>query len=243
MLTLAASALAAKIPRVGEKGLYDRTFGFGGGWGFGGGYGHGQGKPGAVCKGECETVTTEVIYTYTTLCPITQIISEPGHTYTTTFTTTSTVEEVVLTTIVVTKTAPPVTKTEGEGEGDARPPARSILDASLTVDQCAVVYTTKTELCPVIETTVVGGSTVEITWTSTSTIVTQVQQTQTVFTTSVVTEYETTDVYETVRRLLCPLHNLYVYTCGCIWICTNTRRRLHARSQRTRQCPRVTPSR
>lgn len=48
------------------------------------------------------------------------------------------------------------------------------------------------------ETKVVGGSTVEITWTSTSTVVTQVQQTATVYTTSVATEYETTDVYTTV---------------------------------------------
>lgn len=62
----------------------------------------------------------------------------------------------------------------------------------------AVVYTTLTEECPVTETTVVDGSTVEITWTSTSTIVTKVQQTQTIYTTSVVTEYESTDVYETV---------------------------------------------
>ncbi len=48
------------------------------------------------------------------------------------------------------------------------------------------------------ETKVVDGSTVEITWTSTSTIVTQVKATQTVYTTSVATEYETTDVYTTV---------------------------------------------
>lgn len=48
------------------------------------------------------------------------------------------------------------------------------------------------------ETKVVDGSTVEITWTSTSTVVTKVQQTETIYTTSVATEYETTDVYTTV---------------------------------------------
>lgn len=65
------------------------------------------------------------------------------------------------------------------------------------------MYTTLTELCPVTETKVVDGSTVEITWTSTSTIVTQVQQTETIYTTSVATEYETTDVYEVVCFGLC----------------------------------------
>ena len=48
------------------------------------------------------------------------------------------------------------------------------------------------------ETKVVDGSTVEITWTSTSTIVTKVPEIKTVYTTSVATEYETTDVYTTV---------------------------------------------
>jgi hypothetical protein len=66
----------------------------------------------------------------------------------------------------------------------------------------AVVYKTLTELCPVTETKVVDGSTVEITWTSTSTVVTKVQETETIYTTSVATEYETTDVYTTVCLLL-----------------------------------------
>lgn len=69
-----------------------------------------------------------------------------------------------------------------------------------------VAYTTLTELCPVTETKVVGGSTVEITWTSTSTVVTKVRQTETVYTTSVATEYETTDVYTTVCLLLAVNH-------------------------------------
>lgn len=57
------------------------------------------------------------------------------------------------------------------------------------------------------ETKVVGGSTVEITWTSTSTVVTQVQQTETVYTTSVATEYEKTDVYTTVCSNLTRVSN------------------------------------
>lgn len=64
-----------------------------------------------------------------------------------------------------------------------------------------VIYTTITELCPVTETKVVGGSTVEVVWTSTSTLYTKVPHTETVYTTSVATEYEHTNVYETV---VCP---------------------------------------
>lgn len=60
-------------------------------------------------------MTTKVVVTYTTVCPVTETYTKPGHTYTTTYTTTSTVETVVPTTIVITKTAPPVTKTTGAG--------------------------------------------------------------------------------------------------------------------------------
>ncbi|KAK4106729.1 hypothetical protein N658DRAFT_28307 [Parathielavia hyrcaniae] len=166
-VALAASAMAANIPARGEGELVDRTYGHGG-----------KDKPDHGCK-DCETVTTSVVVTYTTVCPVTETVTKPGETYKTTYTTTSTVKTAVPTTVVVTHTAPPVTKTEGE-----------------------VIYTTLTELCPVTETKVVDGSTVEITWTSTSTVVTKVQETQTVYTTSVATEYETTDVYETVT---CPV--------------------------------------
>jgi len=154
LVAFAATALAGNIPRTYNKG-------------------------GDKDKPKWETVVTEVIVTYTTVCPVTQTYTKPGTTYTSTYTTTSTVKTAVPTTIVITKTAPPVTKTEGE-----------------------VVYTTLTELCPVTETTVVDGSTVEITWTSTSTVVTKVAQTETIYTTSVVTEYESTDVYQTVT---CPV--------------------------------------
>jgi hypothetical protein len=99
LFALAASALAANIPRVAERGLSGRT------------YGHD--KPDD--EPDCETVTTKVIVTYTTVCPVTSTVTEPGHTYKTTYTTTSTVQKVVPTTIVVTLTKPPVTKTEGEG--------------------------------------------------------------------------------------------------------------------------------
>jgi hypothetical protein len=108
LIALAATALAANIPVRGERGLVDRT------------YGHGgkdtpdKGKP----DEDCETITTKVIVTYTTVCPVTETHTKPGHTYTTTFTTTSTVQTVVPTTIVITKTAPPVTKSTDKG----RPP-------------------------------------------------------------------------------------------------------------------------
>ncbi len=91
LLALAASALAANIPL---KGLVDRTNG---------------GKP----EEDCVTLTTKVIVTYTTVCPVTETVTKPGHTYTSTYTTTSTVQTVVPTTIVITKTAPPVYQTTG----------------------------------------------------------------------------------------------------------------------------------
>lgn len=93
LLALAASALAANIPARG-RALLGRT------------------RP----REDCETITTKVIVTYTTVCPVTKTHTKPGHTYTTTYTTTSTVETVVPTTIVITKTAPPVTKSTGEGK-------------------------------------------------------------------------------------------------------------------------------
>lgn len=108
-LALAASALGANIPRVENKGLYDRTYGHGGGPGGDHGGDHGG-------KDKWETVTTKVIVTYTTVCPVTETVTKPGHTYTTTYTTTSTVKTAVPTTVVVTKTGPAVTKTEGEGK-------------------------------------------------------------------------------------------------------------------------------
>lgn len=191
LIALAASALGAHIPRVVDKALYDR--------GYGGDHDD-KGKGGKDKGGHdvWETVTTRVIVTYTTVCPVTDTVTKPGNTYTTTYTTTSTVETAVPTTVVVTKTAPPVTKTEGEGKDSPGP--GWLPGVSLTIYRLAVVYTTLTELCPVTETKVVGGSTVEVTWTSTSTVVTKVAKTETVYTTSVVTEYETTDVYETVCR-------------------------------------------
>jgi hypothetical protein len=97
LLALAASALAANLPPRGDRALVDRT------------YGHEQPEP------DCETVTTEVIVTYTTVCPTTETVTEPGHTYTTTYTTTSTVKTAIPTTVIITKTGPPVTKTTGQG--------------------------------------------------------------------------------------------------------------------------------
>ena len=99
LVALAASALAARlpVPRAEDAGLLGRT------------YNH-EPEP------DCETVTTKVIVTYTTVCPVTETVTKPGHTYTTTYTTTSTVKTVVPTTVVITKTAPPVTKTTGAGK-------------------------------------------------------------------------------------------------------------------------------
>ena len=98
LLALAASALAANIPLKGERGLVDRTNG-----------GHDEPEP------DCVTLTTKVVVTYTTVCPVTETVTKPGHTYTSTYTTTSTIQTVVPTTIVITKTAPPVTQTTGQG--------------------------------------------------------------------------------------------------------------------------------
>ena len=102
LLALAATALAANIPVRGENGLVGRTYEHGGG---GGGHGgdddHDKGKdkdkdhPGKdkdKCK-HCETTTK-----------------------TKTYTTTSTVETKVPTTIVITKTGEPVTKTSHDGK-------------------------------------------------------------------------------------------------------------------------------
>lgn len=91
LFAFAATALAANIPRTYPKG------------------GGGKDKP------KWETVVTEVIVTYTTVCPVTETYTKPGTTYTSTYTTTSTVKTAVPTTIVVTQTAPAVTKTAGEG--------------------------------------------------------------------------------------------------------------------------------
>jgi hypothetical protein len=146
ILALAATALTANIPFRKDRGLVGRTYGhgsgggghggggggggeYGGGGGGGGEYGGGGGGHGGSGGGggygggggggkddDCETVTTKVIATYTTLCPVTETHTEPGNTYTTTYTTTSTVKTTVPTTIVITKTAPPVTKSTDKGK-------------------------------------------------------------------------------------------------------------------------------
>jgi hypothetical protein len=104
LLALAGSALAANIPPRGERALVDRTYGHGG-----------KDKPDHGGCDACDTVTTSVIVTYTTVCPVTETVTKPGHTYKTTYTTTSTVKTVVPTTIVVTQTGPAVTKSTGQG--------------------------------------------------------------------------------------------------------------------------------
>lgn len=91
--------------------------------------------------------TTEVDVTYTTVCPVTETVTGAGTTYTTEYTTTSVVYTKVLTTLYETVPGPAVTQTEG-----------------------TVEYSTITSLCPVTETKTKGGSTIYVTWTSTSLI-------------------------------------------------------------------------
>lgn len=214
LLALAATTLAANIPRGYNHGGNSGDYGGGNKW---------------------KTVTTEVVVTYTTLCPVTETITKPGHTYTTTYTTTSTVKTVKPTTYTVTQTGPAVTKTAGEVVYTTLTSLcpvteTTVVDGStvevtwtststivkvaptevvvtqtappVTKTKGAIDLTTITSLCPVTETTVVDGSTVEVTWTSTSTIVKKVPQTETIRISSIVTEYERTDVYETVT---CPV--------------------------------------
>jgi len=81
-------------------------------------------------------------------------------------------------------------------------PTVTAYNPDVTETKKAVEYTTITSLCPVTETKTVGGSTICITWTSTSTIVKEVATTVPVYVTSVTTEYKTTDVYTTTT---CPV--------------------------------------
>ncbi|KAI1842705.1 hypothetical protein JX265_002689 [Neoarthrinium moseri] len=118
--------------------------------------------------------TTEVDVTYTTTCPVTETVTAPGSTYTHVYTTTSVAVTKVATVIYQTVTGPAVTKT-AETE----------------------VYTTLTSLCPVTETKTVGGSTVVVTWTSTSTIKEVVPTTAIAYTSYTVTEHVSTEVYVT----------------------------------------------
>ncbi len=79
------------------------------------------------------------------------------------------------------------------------------------------MYTTLTELCPVTETKVVGGSTVVVTWTSTSTVVQQVKATQTVFQTSVATRVTQVDLTQTIytTSVATEVEKTNVYTTVC----------------------------
>jgi len=196
LLSLVTSALAANLPR-GYHEPEDEPYHRGGG----------KSRPEGIDYNDCRacvTETTRVTVTYTTLCSVFETITEPGHTYVTTYTTTSTVKTVVPTTIVVTKTEPPVTKTTEHGKRTSQ--HRNRRQISLTC--LAVIYKTITEPCPITETTVIDGQTIEITWTSTSTIITRVPEVQTVYETSVVTETETTGVYETASSLSLSLLSL-----------------------------------
>ncbi|KAI1121115.1 hypothetical protein F5Y10DRAFT_108679 [Nemania abortiva] len=139
--------------------------------------------PGGSCGGEVTVTepdttvgtTTQVEITYTTTCPVTETITIGGSTQTNVYTTTWVEVTYVDTTIFETETAPPVTETTGE-----------------------VVYVTKTSLCPITETKTVEGETVIVTWTSTSTIITEVPIITTEYISYTVTEHVETSVYETV---------------------------------------------
>ena len=103
-----------------------------------------------------------------------------------------------------------------------------------------VVYTTLTELCPVTETKVVGGSTVEVTWTSTSTVVKEVKATQTVFTTSVATRVTKVDLTQTVytTSVATEVEKTNVYTTVCPTTLPQTQPRILTHPQVT--CPETT---
>lgn len=125
-----------------------------------------------------QTQTTEVVdyTTLTSLCPYTTTKTEGGSTYTQTLTSTETIVTKVPTQIAETTWLPDQTKTTE-----------------------VLTYTTLTSLCPYYTTVTEGGQVVTHTLTSTDTIVTQVPQTisATVWTTSLTTAYETTDIYVT----------------------------------------------
>ncbi|PHH90587.1 hypothetical protein CDD83_3231 [Cordyceps sp. RAO-2017] len=100
--------------------------------------------PGPVVTG----VTTKLVeVTYTSLCPVTETVTGPGHTYLTTHTVTSNIVTQVPTTIYESVPGPEETKT--------------------AVD---VVYTTLTSLCPVTKVTTIAGQERTVTYTTTSLI-------------------------------------------------------------------------
>lgn len=107
--------------------------------------------------GDVVTKTTVVEVVYTTVCPVTETVHKPGHTYTTTFTTTSKVYTKVPTVIYETVHGPAVTETAKE-----------------------VVHKTHTKLIPVTEVKTIDGNTVTVTYTKTKAVVTEVPVTDTV---------------------------------------------------------------
>ncbi|KXH64677.1 repetitive proline-rich cell wall protein [Colletotrichum nymphaeae SA-01] len=123
------------------------------------------------------TATDVQLTTLTSLCPVTETYTEGGKTWTKTYTTTSTIVTHVPTKVWQTEKLPDVTKTEKDVE-----------------------YTTITSLCPVTETKTIGGETVVVTYTSTSTIVTEVPTKVDVWTTVKTTQHLSTEVYETITK-------------------------------------------
>lgn len=121
-----------------------------------------------------DSITTGVVVTETTLCPVTETKTVGGSTITVVYTTTSEITKVIPTTIVqYTTLAPVVTSIE------------------------TFVYETSTSLCPVTETKTVSGKPVEVIYTSTSVVVVKVPTTIIDYTTALTTCYETTEVYVT----------------------------------------------
>lgn len=125
---------------------------------------------------QTKTDETVVYTTLTSLCPYTTTVTESGNVITKVLTSTST----IVTNVAVVET-----------ETDKLP--------DQTVTEHDVAFTTLTSLCPYTTTVTENGEVVTKTLTSTSTIVTQVDKTysETVYTTSATTAYETTDVYVT----------------------------------------------
>ncbi|KAI1174204.1 hypothetical protein F4777DRAFT_555136 [Nemania sp. FL0916] len=163
--------------------------------------------PGGSCGSEVTVTkpdvtvgtTTKVEITYTTTCPVTTTTTVSGSTYTHVYTTTFVEVTQVVTTILATKTLPPITKTSDE-----------------------VVFLTETHLWPHTETKTIAGSAVIVTWTSTSTVITQVPvtktKTKTEHTSYTVTSHVQTSIFETVT---CPV-TTYTTVSNGVTVCVTS---------------------
>ncbi|KDN60315.1 putative repetitive proline-rich cell wall protein [Colletotrichum sublineola] len=153
-------------------------------------------------KGKIKTIVTEVLTTYTTICPVTVTKPGPSSTHYEIVTTTSTVVEKVPTTIYETLPGHTdyVTKTE-------------------------VDYTTYTSLCPVTETVTGDGHTYTKTYTTVSTIVEKVPTKVWETIQGPTVTVQTKEVEYTTMTSLCPITETKTVggeTVVVTWISTST---------------------